>query len=428
MGWYDSGWSYRKEVTIDNTSNSNNLTDYQVKVTLNSTNFDFSKAKSDGADIRFTDDDGTTLLNHWIEKWDASGEEAILWVKVPSIPASSNKTIYLYYGNSNASSTSSVTNTFIREITGIVGSWHINEGSGNVAHDTSGNGRDGTISGTINWVNNELNFSGSDTKILIDSFNVSQISIEARIKPDVLSGVKRIVTKYPGSGNGDGYILLDVINDDDLRFNMHNASWQSAIGSNVVTTDEQHVVGTFDGDVIRVYRNKTEVGSNDVSFTSIPSNSTKWCIGEDATEGSNPEYFDGVIKDVRIYDRALTLEEISDLNDYYGYTTTNYPGKVLVRKRSDPEPSTTVGNEEANFYISGQITLNGNPVQGAIVRAICQDDETYAGDTTTDENGNYSITNLKGTKKYHIVVEYTDGSGHKYNAESKWDITPLEGS
>jgi len=99
-----------------------------------------------------------------------------------------------------------------------------------------------------------------------------------------------------------------------------------------------------------------------------------------------------------------------------------------VRKYTDPEPTTTVGNEETNFCISGQVTLSGNPVQGAVVRAICQDDETYAGDTTTDENGNYTITGLAGNKKYHIVVEYTDGSGNKYNAESKWDITPSEGS
>ena len=74
------------------------------------------------------------------------------------------------------------------------------------------------------------------------------------------------------------------------------------------------------------------------------------------------------------------------------------------------------------------MTLNGNPVQGAKVRAICQGDNSYAGDATTDANGNYEITGLDGTKKYHIVVEYTDDSGNKYNAESKWDITPIESS
>ena len=81
------------------------------------------------------------------------------------------------------------------------------------------------------------------------------------------------------------------------------------------------------------------------------------------------------------------------------------------------------------YKISGQVTLNGNPVQGAKVRAICQDDNSYGGDAVTDENGNYEITGLEENKKYHIIVEYTDSdTGQKYNAESKWDITPVEKS
>lgn len=110
--WYDSNWKYRKEITINNSDNSETLTDYQVKVSLSSSTFDFSKAQSTGADIRFTDSDGTTLLNHWIESYDSSGQTATIWVKVPSIPASSTKTVYLYYGNSSASSISSGDNTF----------------------------------------------------------------------------------------------------------------------------------------------------------------------------------------------------------------------------------------------------------------------------------------------------------------------------
>jgi hypothetical protein len=66
-----------------------------------------AKARLDYGDIRFTDSDGSTLLNYWQE---ADGR---FWVKVPSIPASSTKTIYVYYGNPSATSMSSVQNTFI---------------------------------------------------------------------------------------------------------------------------------------------------------------------------------------------------------------------------------------------------------------------------------------------------------------------------
>ncbi len=95
------GWSYRRPIYVQENS-GNTLTDYQIKVVLDSTNFDFSKANPDGSDVRFTDSDGVTLLNYWIEEWDSVNQQAIIWVKVPLINASENKTIYMYYGNPNA--------------------------------------------------------------------------------------------------------------------------------------------------------------------------------------------------------------------------------------------------------------------------------------------------------------------------------------
>ncbi|MEM5828143.1 MAG: DUF2341 domain-containing protein, partial [Candidatus Aenigmatarchaeota archaeon] len=63
-----SGWQYRIPITINNTLNSNNLIDYQVLVTLNVADLiSQGKMRSDFGDIRFTDSDGTTLLNYWIE-------------------------------------------------------------------------------------------------------------------------------------------------------------------------------------------------------------------------------------------------------------------------------------------------------------------------------------------------------------------------
>ncbi|TSC84283.1 MAG: hypothetical protein G01um101413_578 [Parcubacteria group bacterium Gr01-1014_13] len=113
VDWYSSEWSYRKPITINNSSNSESLTNYQVQVSLDSSNFDFSKALSSGNDIRFTDDDGDTLISHHTESYDSSSQTGTIWVKVPSISASSNKTIYMYYGNSSATSTSNANDTWV---------------------------------------------------------------------------------------------------------------------------------------------------------------------------------------------------------------------------------------------------------------------------------------------------------------------------
>lgn len=110
--WYDAHWQYRRAVTINN-GNASPFTDYQTQVTLNASNFDFPEAKGDGADLRFTAADGTTLLNYWIESYDPVARTASVWVRIPNLPKSSTTTVFLYYGNAGAASASSGDNTFM---------------------------------------------------------------------------------------------------------------------------------------------------------------------------------------------------------------------------------------------------------------------------------------------------------------------------
>jgi len=109
--WPLDGWDYRRKVTITEQS-GNDLTDYQVLVELDSSNFDFTHAQSNGEDVRFTDTVGN-LFDYWIKEWDAANEEAKVWVKVPSIPANGTTELYMYYGNPSASSESDGDATFL---------------------------------------------------------------------------------------------------------------------------------------------------------------------------------------------------------------------------------------------------------------------------------------------------------------------------
>ena len=67
--WWDSSWSYRLPITIDNSNNSNELTDYQVYLELDSSLTDlWSNIQSDGDDIRFlsqVDGIGPWLNSSW---------------------------------------------------------------------------------------------------------------------------------------------------------------------------------------------------------------------------------------------------------------------------------------------------------------------------------------------------------------------------
>jgi len=110
-GWL-TGWMYRRAVIIDNTANPNTLVDYQVLVVVDTASLiSAGKLQDTCADIRFTDSDGVTLLSYWIESG-CNTTSTRIWVRVPSIPGASTKTIYLYYGNPTASSASDPVNTF----------------------------------------------------------------------------------------------------------------------------------------------------------------------------------------------------------------------------------------------------------------------------------------------------------------------------
>jgi hypothetical protein len=127
--WFNESWKYRKKLLIDNTNAnlgvvSEQLTDFPILVNLNSGNFDYSKAKADGSDIRFTDSDALTLLDYQIETWDTEGE-SFIWVKIPQIDINSNTdNFYIYYGNSDAVDAQNTAGVWSNSFEGV---WLLNE-------------------------------------------------------------------------------------------------------------------------------------------------------------------------------------------------------------------------------------------------------------------------------------------------------------
>jgi len=98
------GWPYRVPITISYSGAA--LSGYPVKIVVPYN----AHMKSDFGDLRFTGGDGTTLLDYWVESYTASSS-ATVWVEINSIPAGSS-TIYMYYGNSAASSAGNGDATF----------------------------------------------------------------------------------------------------------------------------------------------------------------------------------------------------------------------------------------------------------------------------------------------------------------------------
>jgi len=88
---------FKYKVTIDNTKLAQTLTDYQIKLVVSGDSVFFNDFNNDHKYLEVYDTDQTTQLSFWVEVWDTTNKNAVIWIKVPSIPASATKDIYLKY-------------------------------------------------------------------------------------------------------------------------------------------------------------------------------------------------------------------------------------------------------------------------------------------------------------------------------------------
>ena len=153
--WYDSGWSYRKKITINPQYVADGLSNFpmlfsRTDLDLRATASGGHVASTTGGDILFTAADGATKLDHEIEAYTSTTGELVAWVEVPFVSSTSTRDIYIYYGNS----TIPLANQ--QNVTGVwdasyVGVYHMNDNlaTTNVKESTS-NGFNGTNQANTN--------------------------------------------------------------------------------------------------------------------------------------------------------------------------------------------------------------------------------------------------------------------------------------
>ena len=189
--WYNSAWGQRRKIVFDNSAQAENLTDFPVLVKLNSNRINYSATQDSGQDIRFTDSDGVTPLAYEIEQWNEEGD-SFVWVKVPRIDSSSSTdSIYLYYGNTNASDSQNINGTWNSNYKAV---WHMDETSGVTVSNSASNGPVGTkeISATepapsnAGRIDGAQSFDGTGDRVSFiptDVINLSAGSVSLWVKP-----------------------------------------------------------------------------------------------------------------------------------------------------------------------------------------------------------------------------------------------------
>jgi hypothetical protein len=228
-------------------------------------------------------------------------------------------------GNSRTYPTTS-TLTFITDkadlTSGLIGYWQFEEGSGITAADSSGAGRNGTLAGPI-WTTGRsgrgLMFDGVNDYVSIPTFDVpgSAMTISAWFKADRLGNSDpRIISKATGSAETDHYFMIGttaVSTANRLRFRLKvGGTTRTLIASsgNVPTGQWVHAVACYTGSAMTLYLNGVQVGSLAATGSIATAASVPVAIGRNPQSYSP---FDGIIDQVRVYNRALDTAEISEL-------------------------------------------------------------------------------------------------------------------
>jgi hypothetical protein len=228
---------------------------------------------------------------------------------------------------------------------GLVGYWSFDEGSGSIVHDSSGNGNQGVLNNGPVWVDGRfgkaLSFDGVDDYVRIKpslSLDVtSQITVEAWVYPrayvDNTGHVSHIISRCDDSG-GHIYVLSTYPDSYKISYSVNPDSGQKSSIADLPLNVWTHLAMTYDGSYIRLYING-ELDSSYAQTGSISTTSNWLAIGCKPTgrEGGSGSYayFNGIIDEVRIYNRALSQQEIqTDMQPSWGVLTASPHSQKVV--------------------------------------------------------------------------------------------------
>jgi RHS repeat-associated protein len=140
-----------------------------------------------------------------------------------------------------------------------------------------------------------------------------QLTIEAWINPRSIDSDQALVSKVGGAAGNNGYQFVLSGNTLLGQFNSPGQNWPSArvTSGGVITTGVwYHVAWTYDQSEMRLYLNGLPIATNAIGAQSIITcSSTLRLSGDD----NNHVYFNGLIDEASVYDRALSDEEIAGI-------------------------------------------------------------------------------------------------------------------
>ena len=252
---------------------SASLEGFPLLVRINGDFLDFSQCKADGADIRFSAEDGAPLPFR-IEEWDSAGRSAAIWVRIPRIAGNARQVLRIHWGNPGAEAASDGKAVF-HATNGFCSVWHMD---GTVADDTgSVESKDEGTSPTRGIVGEARHlaggqgvFAGSD--IATYPKGMGPMSTSAWFRADRVNGT---VVAW-GKEKRPAKVMMNFLSPPRIAIQCYFADVQAERA--LATGEWYHVVHTYSPKDSRVYINGVLDGKSTPELD-IPETSALWIGG-----------------------------------------------------------------------------------------------------------------------------------------------------
>ncbi|MCP2243958.1 Beta-xylosidase [Lentzea aerocolonigenes] len=206
---------------------------------------------------------------------------------------------------------------------GLVVRYDLAQSSGTTVVDTSGNGRDGTLSGDAVWQDGALSLGGSNGHVrLPDNVmrGLTDITVSVQVNVATDQGTPYFVWGLGNTlnGTGNGYLFTT---GDGYRTSIASGNWSTeqtvSTNRNLARGSWRTLTYTLAGGLAVLYEDGIEVArKTDVTITpgSIGGGTTTAnYLGRSVY--SADKYLKGQVRDFRIYDRAVTAAEANALGE-----------------------------------------------------------------------------------------------------------------
>ncbi len=213
---------------------------------------------------------------------------------------------------------------------GLVAAYGFDAGSGTAVADASGNNNNGTLAnGTWSAAGRyggAIQFNGTNTWVTVPnatSLNpTAGVTMEAWLNPTAVNGWRTVMFKEQTGNLTYGLYSNTSANRPNAQVFVAGADRNVNGTAQVAANTWTHLAATYDGANIRIFVNGTQAAT--VAQTGAISTSTGVLhIGGNAVW---PEWFQGLIDEVRIYNRALSAAEIqADMATSIGNQDTSPP-------------------------------------------------------------------------------------------------------